>query len=39
MCFSKGPCDLCLSNLNINKAKHGAAAVGQDALASAHGAG
>ena len=32
-CSSKGPCDLCLLNLNINKAKHRAAAVEQDSLA------
>ena len=32
-CSSKGPCDLCLLNLNINKAKHRAAAVKQDSLA------
>lgn len=32
-CSSKGPCDLCLLNLNINKGKHRAAAVKQDSLA------
>ena len=33
VCLSKGLCDLCLLNLNINKAKHRAAATEQNDLA------